>query len=319
MSEHGQRFLVLGAFGCIGAWTVRVLREQGVDVVAADLPGDPHRLRLVLETDDLSDLPIVPADVTDRDGLCRLLDELAVTHVVHLAALQVPFCRENPSLGAQVNVAGTVNVFEAVRALAGRIQGFVYASSAAVYSAQDRGADGIAPERGRFRPNTLYGVYKVANEETARVYWQDWGVASVGLRPYVVYGPGRDQGVTSTPTQAMRAAARGESFQINYGGASQFQHARDVAGAFVAAARSGASGAESFNLPGPRVRMGEVVAAIEAAVPEAAGRIGFDDVQPPFPEELEARGLEALSGPLSFRPLEQGVRETVEHFRRADG
>ena len=83
------------------------------------------------------------------------------------------------------------------------------------------------------QPGTLYGVYKRANEGTAHVYWADHGVASVGLRPHTVFGPGRDQGLTSAPTTAMLAAACGRPYRIPFGGTSQFQYAPDAARAFV--------------------------------------------------------------------------------------
>jgi nucleoside-diphosphate-sugar epimerase len=60
--------------------------------------------------------------------------------------------------------------------------------------------------------------------------------------------------------------------------------------------------------------MRDVVAAIERVVPEA--QIRFDDVPLPFPEELESGALERAIGELPATPLEQGVRETIEHFRR---
>ena len=71
-----------------------------------------------------------------------------------------------------------------------------------------------APESGGVAPTTLYGTYKLANEGTARVFWADEGVASIGIRPYVVYGVGRDQGMTAGPSLAMAAAARGEGAEI---------------------------------------------------------------------------------------------------------
>jgi nucleoside-diphosphate-sugar epimerase len=87
-------------------------------------------------------------------------------------------------------------------------------------------------------PSTLYGVYKRANEGTADVYAAERGLPSVGLRPHTVYGPGRDQGLTSAPTVAMLAAAAGSPYRLPFGGAYQLQYAPDVAAAFVAAARS---------------------------------------------------------------------------------
>jgi UDP-glucuronate 4-epimerase len=290
-----ERFLVTGALGCIGAWTACLLVREGVPVTAFDLAGDPVRLRLIAEPGELEQITFVRGDITDLDALERTLAEHEITNVVHLAALQVPFCKAEPPLGARVNVVGTVNVFEAVkrRGLATTV---AYASSAAVYD-----------ERGKLAPRTLYGVYKLANEETARVYRQDDGVASVGLRPFCVYGPGRDQGLTSTPTAAMLAAARGEPYRISFGGRSQFHYAPDVAAAFIQASRTQLDDARVYDLGGPSVHMREVVRAIEAVVPQAS--ITFDDVPLPFPERLPGEELD-----LRQTPLEDGVRRTIEAF-----
>lgn len=293
-----ERFLVSGALGCIGAWTCRLLVEEGAGVVAYDLGSDPHRLRLIMSPDALARITFVTGDVTDLDALARMLEEHEVTHVVHLAALQVPFCKADPALGARVNVTGTVNVFEAVKRQ-GRVETVAYASSAAVYT-----------QSGEIAPATHYGVYKLANEGTARIYWQDDGIPSIGLRPFCVYGPGRDQGITSTPTQAMLAAARGEPYEISFGGRTQFHYAPDVAGAFIEAGRTRVEGAEIFNLGGPAAHMADVVAAIEAAAPEAAGTITFAETPLPFPEQLPEPWFEA-----PMTALEDGVRETIEQFR----
>ena len=292
-----ESWLVTGALGCIGSWTVATLVREGAGVVAFDLGTDDRRLRLIAPPEELARVTFVRGDVTELETVERALAEHGITHVVHLAALQVPFCRADPGLGAQVNVTGTVNVFEAAKRR-GLGTTIAYASSAAVY---DR--------RGKIAPRTLYGVYKVANEGTARVYRHEDGVASIGLRPFSVYGPGRDQGLTAGPTLAMEAAVRGEPYRIAFGGRTQLHYAPDVARAFVQAARSEPAGAEAFNLGGPATAMPELVAAIEAAVPGA--EISFDDVPLPFPDELPEPWFDA---PLT--PLEQGIGETVEAFRR---
>ena len=80
--------------------------------------------------------------------------------------------------------------------------------------------------------------------------------------------------------------------------------------------RSSFSGAAAFNMPGSVVHMRDVVAAIEAAAPDVAGKITFDDVQLPLPEEMAATGLAEVVGPVRITPLADAVRETVEHFRR---
>ena len=307
-----ERTLVTGALGCVGAWTIKALLEDGEEPVGFDLGEDDSRLRLILDESERERVTLVPGDVADGEALGRALDEHRITRVVHLAALQVPFCRADPVRGAHVNVRGTVVVFEEVKARRDRFPGLAYASSTAVYNASDPSP---ALESGGTAPSTLYGTYKLANEGTARVFWQDDGVSSIGIRPYVVYGPGRDQGMTSGPTLAMAAAARGEGFEIAYGGTAQYDFAPDVGRAFVRAARAANDGAHVANFPGDPSSMNEVVAAVEAAAPEVTGSITYADEPLPFPESLESGLLERLVGPLPRTSLAEGVRLTVEHFR----
>jgi nucleoside-diphosphate-sugar epimerase len=297
--SEAPRFLVTGAYGCIGAWVVAELVADGRPVVTFDLSADPRRLRLLLDDAAVAAIRHVAGDITDLAAIERAIDEHELTHVIHLAALQVPFCRADPPLGARVNVLGTVNVFEAAKARP-RLAPVTYASSIAVFDASGSMAG---------QPGTIYGVYKRANESTAAVYFAENGVSSTGLRPHTVYGVGRDQGVTSAPTTAMLAAAAGTAFTIPYGGAAQLQLARDVARAFVAASLAGNEGAAVHNLPGRRVSIEEVVTTL------GADSIGFDDVRLPFPEELDSSSFTADFPAFAETPLAEGVTATVDRFR----
>ena len=299
----GERFLVTGSGGCIGAWTVAQLMRERTPVVALDASDDDHRLRLLLDEEERGGLTRVRGDITDLEALERTLDEHGITHVIHLAALQVPFCRADPPLGALVNVVGTVNVFEAVARRAERMGPVVFASSVAAYDALDD-AGGAPAMQGV--PGTLYGVYKRANEGTATVFASERGVASVGLRPHTVYGPGRDQGLTSAPTTAMLAAAAGEPYRLPYGGAYQLQYAPDVAAAFVAAARSDASGATVRDVGGPAVHTDELIAAIRAVAPGV--QITYEPAELPFPADVGDADVTAT-------PLGEGVADAIRRFR----
>ncbi len=223
-------YLVTGAYGALGAWVVRALLDREQEVVTYDLGGSDHRLRLSLTGDELEALRRIDGDVTDLAALERVMDEHDVTNVIHLAALQVPFVRDDPVLGSRVNVTGTVNVLEAMRRRGDRMGPVVYASSIAAMKADAE------------YPSTLYGVFKLANEGTAAGYFADFGVPSVGLRPHTIYGPGRDQGLTSAPTAAMVAAARGEAYEIPFGGSLQLQYVADAGEAFVRAERGARGG-----------------------------------------------------------------------------
>jgi nucleoside-diphosphate-sugar epimerase len=305
------RYLVTGALGCLGVWVARAVLDDGDEIVGYDLGESTARLDLVLGG-DARRVTMVRGDITDLDALERVLDEHEITRVVHLAALQVPFVRANPPLGMRVNVAGTVNVFEAVSKRHDRIPGVAYASSTAVYSASDPSP---APEAGGTTPGTLYGVSKLADEGMARVYAADNGLPSIGLRPYVVYGPGRDQGLTSGPTMAMLAAARGEPYAIGYSGTAQYDYAPDVARAFVMAAGAEREGAAVYNSRGVAASIDDVVASIRAVVPDAEITWSGDPL--PFPPELESVGFDRDVGPFPRTPLGTGVAATIEHFHAA--
>ncbi len=311
-----ERFIITGALGCIGAWTVRNLVRENVPVTVFDLASEPKRLKLLLSDEELAKVSFVAGDITDLGAFEKALDDHRVTHVIHLAGLQVPFCKADPPMGARVNVLGTVNVFEAVKRRKDRIGQVVYASSVAVFGSPEDYEPGAAlTDEAALKPHTHYGVYKQANEGTAHVYWHDNGIASIGFRPYVVYGVGRDQGVTSTPTTAMLAAAANKPYHISYGGQTVFQYADDTARAFIQAARTKYEGAGAFNLGGLSPHMTEVVSAIQKAAPEAADKITFEDLQLPFPPEVDGTRLEGAIGKVHHKPLIEGVAETIDMFR----
>ncbi len=310
-----EHFLVTGAAGCIGVWVLRNLVREGVPVTVLDLDIKRHRLPLVLTDEEIARIQFTQGDVSDFATVEKVLSSSGANRIIHLAALQLPFCKADPVAGARVNVVGTVNVFEAAKRLG--IKNLVYASSTAVYGISEEYPDEPLAHDAPLKPRSHYGVYKQANEGTAQVYYRDDSISSIGLRPYVVYGAGRDQGMTSTPTKAILAAAAGQSYHISYGGRYCFQYGDDTAKAFIQAARTDFHGAEVFNLGGDSVSTVEVISAIEQAEPSARGRISFDDVPLPFPPEVDNTALVNAIGPLSFTQLADGVAETLNIFRRA--
>jgi nucleoside-diphosphate-sugar epimerase len=311
-----ERFLVTGALGCVGAWTVRALVREETPVVGFDLGTNTRRLAQILEPDELDDLTLIEGDITDLGAIERAIDEHGITNVIHLAALQVPFCRADPPRGAAVNVLGTVNVFEAVRRRGISGAPIAYASSLAAYSLAD-----VDPLTGRLEedaaqtPVNHYGVFKVANEGNARIFWADSGVASVGLRPATVYGVGRDQGMTSGPTVAIAAAVLGQPYEIAFGGATVFQYAADVAATLLLASRSEPVGARVFHLGGDTVAIDDWAAAIEEAVPGSAGLISVASTELPLPSVIAHESLASL-GSVPETPFREGIAESAEIYRR---
>jgi nucleoside-diphosphate-sugar epimerase len=311
-----ETFLVTGALGCLGAWTIKNLVEANAEVVAFDLATDVARWRLLMDDEMLARAKLVSGDIGNYDAVERAVLDNGITHILHLAALQIPFCRANPVLGARVNVVGTVNVLQVAAKHRDQIRRVVYASSSAVYGPAQLYPTVPVPVNAPLAPATLYGSFKQDNENCARVFFNENGVESIGIRPYVIYGVGRDRGVTSTPTKAMLAAVLGRSYKITHGGRFNFQLADDAAKTFILSATGEFQGAGVFNLNGVVASVPEIIDAIGQVVPDARGKVTFEDAPFPFPEALDSSSLTATFGPLPETPLGEGVAATIEHFRR---
>jgi nucleoside-diphosphate-sugar epimerase len=301
-----------GGYGCIGSWIAKRLVDDGQEVWIFDLKEDTHRLDLLLDADARARVHFLEGDVSTPAAFRKAAETVGATHLLHLAGLQVPTCRANPILGATVNVIGTLAVFEAAVALKGQVQRVVYASSAAVHGPPE-GNEAIG-DAVRLSPTTHYGAFKVCNELNARVYWQDQGITSVGLRPWTVYGVGRDFGVTSEPTKAIKAVAAGRPYAITYGGLQDLQYVDDVAATFLKAMTAPFEGAEALNVRGAVTSIETFVATLREVAPEASTLVTHGDRQLPIAPDLDDRLLESTFGPLPRTSLLAGVRETYERF-----
>jgi nucleoside-diphosphate-sugar epimerase len=206
-------------------------------------------------------------------------------------------------------------MFEAAKASG--INHLVFASTAGVYGKKNTYEERLMDHDSRLDPVNHYGVFKQANEGTARIYWQDDSIGSIGLRPYTVYGPGRDQGITSTPTQAMLAAVRGEPYHISFGGYTGFHYVSDVAKLFIQVSQIAFKGSEVFNIGGAVAHMSEAVEAIKAVIPEAV--VTHEETPLPFPDGQTDEELRALLGDVPDTSLADGIRETIVHFQSAVG
>jgi len=315
-SLSSQTFLITGAHGFIGAWITKRLLDADAQVIILDRSTDAQRLRLIMLPEQISRVRFEVGDITVAGSLTPIIEKFGVTNFIHLAGLQVPTCRADPLLGAAVNVMGTINAFEAVKQSAGQIKKIVYASSAAVFGQTDE--DRPLTERDDALPNSHYGVFKRCNEGNARVYFLDHGIDSIGLRPLTIYGVGRDVGLTSDPTKAMKAAVVGRPFHIRFGGRSDFQFVGDTADIFINAAVSELHGAHVFNLHGETIHVQQVVEEIEEIIPAARGSITFADTPLPIPAEMDDAAIRSALGPQPATPLAQGVRKTISRFRELD-
>ncbi len=292
--------LVTGAGGCIGAWVCAILDRSGVSVIASDLKKSPGRAALLMGDEAAQALDWRALDVTDGASVAELVSGKGVGAIIHLAGLQVPFCAANPALGARVNVEGTINILQAARDAG--LKRTVFASSVAAAA---------FPPGGPYA-ETLYGAYKVANEQTAFVYWQDWQVPSIGLRPNVVYGVARDQGISSKNTIAIQAAVLGEAYDIPFTGPYSWLYAGEAASAFIAAVSRDGSGAHVFDLNGRCDTIETGLAALDDLSP--GHRITASGAPFPFPPDLDEAPLRKHVPDYPAISVADGVETTWRAF-----
>ncbi len=242
--------------------------------------------------------------------------------VIHLAGLQVPTCRDNPVLGARVNVIGTLNVFEAAKALkaaGGVVPKIVYASSAAVFGPDAEYGEEAAGDMSTPKPTSHYGAYKLCCEFAAKAYALSNGIASVGLRPLTVYGPGRDQGLTSFPSRSIAAAVLGQKFEIPFSGATVYIHIREIADIFVQTARNrDVADAKVYTIGGDTVDTATFVSELDKVRDRCRGRRDGRRYGPAARKAEWGAHLHALThgGPSFFlRPRSLPVRRSSPALR----
>jgi nucleoside-diphosphate-sugar epimerase len=295
--------LLTGGAGFLGGWILKALAAQGHEVRIFDRTTDRRMLREIAG-EEAERVEWFQGDITDGAALTEAAR--GCSSIIHLAALLTPACKDDPVLGARVNLIGTLNVFEAAKA--NGISRVAYASSAAVFGPDD----GTAPY-----PVTQYGAFKLACEGCARAYWHDAGIASIGLRPTIVYGPGRVSGLTAGPTIACREAVAGNAYTIGYSGPQDLVFVADVAAAFAAAATRSFEGAHAFSLGGVTQDVPDVIAAILDEVPGA--KIDFAGPVVPMAPDIASTGNEVLLGAIPFTPLRDGISQTLAHYRSMAG
>ncbi|MDN5844331.1 MAG: NAD(P)-dependent oxidoreductase [Alcaligenaceae bacterium] len=297
-----MKILVTGGAGFLGAWVLRTLLQAGHEARIFDT--HDHRglvHEIVGPAAQLLDWHV--GDITNAQSVFDAAH--GCDTVVHLAGVLTPTCQADPVQGARINLLGTLHVLEAARR-----EGWprvAYASSAGVFGPDD----GATPY-----PASLYGTYKLACEGVARAYWSDPGdfapIASVGLRPLVVYGPGREGGSSAGPSLACRAAARGEAYTVPFSGSTGLVYVEDVAQAFVAAATSPLDGAHVFNMIGDTATLGDFVAELVTQRPDA--RIQVDGRPLQISAEIRNDDLTSILPGVRHTSIAEGIARTLGFY-----
>ena len=308
-----KQVLITGGAGFIGSHTADVLLSQGFAVRVLDNLSNGKRTNLNASALADGRLSFIDGDV--RDAAVVDAAVTGVDAVMHLAAqVSVPRSVADPVESSTHNIAGFLNVLDAVRRH--KTPRIVYASSAAVY-----GVPEALPltEANTAKPLSPYGLEKLINDQYAALYRELYGVSSVGMRYFNVYGPRQDPkspyaGVISKFADGLEGASPLRVF----GDGSQtrdFIYVGDVARANALALQSGVTGVLNVGT-GTSVTLLDLIDAMK----EAFGKPAEVRHEPPATGDIahSATSPARLKQTLGWQPATtfvQGLRALAESLR----
>ena len=332
-----EKYLITGSQGFIGSWIIKKLIEMnngdGSHIMATDLQENNTILKQIISSKELMTINREYFDITNFNKILSLLKTFKPKYVIHLAGLQIPTCKAKPILGGTVNVIGTLTVFEAVKQYNDYmksigynnniIKSVVYASSAGICGTkEDYLPNKFVDDNDRHLPRTHYGVYKLCNEGNARIYFQDHNISSIGLRPLTVYGVGREVGLTSDVTKAIKASILGIKFNIGYTNTTLFHYVEDMANLFIKSSHVlyNKPGYYHCNIKGNTMKVQEFVKILNDIIPESKELITIkhDAITLPFPDTMKQSNLDKLFGSngVSVTPVKHAILKTVDIFKK---
>lgn len=323
-----QTIFITGGTGCIGSVTIyKLLQSNEVNkIVIATRSNNTDPLKLWLGEDLSPRLEFVKVDVADYEAIERVLLEVNPTHIIHLGAYQSPDCSKYHTAGMEINTGGTMALFDAAEKLP-NLKRFVFASSAAVYGMRAMYPEPGITEDAPLAPPNHYGIWKLAGEHLARLFYDTTKVPTICLRINTTYGKGRDKGKTSAPTNALKAIAMGTvtgkivPFEMPYNGRENYHFVEDVGEHFAACTLQPYEGFGAFNIQGETIAIDTFLDIVK----EEATALGMGDfvqlsiaegAEPNlFVSDLSHAKITATFTNLPLTSIPDGVRKSLQEFQ----
>lgn len=323
-----HRIFITGGTGCIGSVTIyKLLQSTEVEkIVIATRSNNADPLKLWMGDTLYSRLEFVTLDVSNYSEIDRVLQEVNPTHIIHLGAYQSPDCSRDHIGGMEINTGGTIALFDAAEKLT-NLKRFVFASSAAVYGMRSMYSQDIIPEDVQLAPPNHYGIWKLAGEHLARLFYDNTKVPTICLRLNTTYGKGRDKGKTSAPTNALKAIAMGSvsgdvmPFEMPYQGRENYHFVEDVGAQFAAVTVQPFEGFGAFNIQGETI---PIRTFLELAAYQAKelgmgyfASLSIVNNAPPnlFVCDLDHKKIASTFKELPLTDISAGIRKSLVEFK----
>ena len=310
-------YLVTGAAGFIGSALVHALLERGEQVRGLDNFETGRRENL---QDVFARIDFREADLLDPDAVRSACQ--GVDYVLHQAAIpSVPKSIADPARSNRVNIEGTLNVLIAARDA--RVKRVVYAASSSAY-----GDTPTLPKHEDMTPIPLspYAVAKLTGEMYSRVFYGVYGLQTVSLRYFNIFGPRQDptSQYSAVLAKFITRMLRGERPTI-YGDGEQSRDFNYIdnavqANLLAATAPEADVAGQTFNIAtGHRFNLNETVELLRPLT----GYSGDVEYAPERPGDIKhsLADISRAQQKLKYRPLvdfEEGLRRTVEWYRASE-
>jgi UDP-glucose 4-epimerase len=311
-------YFVTGGTGFLGAYVIRDLLAANHRVTAFDLFPDRPMLELVAGPGPARDVRVVRGDVTLAAQLFGALREAAAEAIVHLASPLPPESELDTTASMRTMTEGHVNVLEAARIFG--LRRVVWASATSVFGRPEHhgGLETAVPNDAPHFPETLYGIWKSANERLAALYFTRSGVDSIGLRFNQGYGPGKKRG-RPFGYQLFEYALLGQPYRVPYGDdLVNWQYIEDIAAVIVRALDGPPTRTRVFNTTGEVITMRETVDLLRGFLPGA--RLDLEPGRTGLAWRFDTTALREEIGfgtPLSVAEGFQRTIATMQHWRDA--
>ena len=293
-----KNILIFGGCGFLGSWITKALLKKNLKITIFDLRIKTDLLKNLIGN-DLNKINFIEGDISDYEQVLKATEDM--NYILNLAGLMTPDCSSNPSLGAEVNVKGSINVFEAIKK--NNIKFLIYTSSGGVYGNEDK----YNPF-----PETHYGAFKLAVEGMARAYFNESLISSVGLRPFVIYGPGREVGGTAGVTLACKAAKQNFEYTVGFSGKVGFVYVEDVTNLVERLIDKAPLGAITMNVNGITTSVKNFISIIKKNIPEA--KVKFSGKPLSVVEEILGGEPSKTFKDFKYTSLDNGINKTINFY-----
>ena len=298
-----MKVVVFGGCGFLGSWLIKKLLENNLDVVVFDKEINKNLLKKIIKLSS-NKIDFIKGDITNYNQVFMASQKGEV--LVNLAGLMTPDCSQNPIIGNAVNVVGSINVFEAAKNQNNKY--VIFTSSGGVFGRND--------PKTPF-PETHYGAFKLAVEGIARALYLENKFSTFGLRPFVIYGPGREIGGTAGITLACRASAENKNYVIPFSGKAGFVYIEDVTEIIFRLTQNQPKGANIVNVNGISCNISKVIKILSKI--NKKNKISFKSNNLPVVGEIFGNSPKNYFKDFEFTCLDSGIMKTVNFYKVSRG